>query len=78
LVRISDTGKGIAQEDIPHIFDRFFRGDSSRSHAQRGSGLGLAISQKIMELHHSSIRATSKPEEGSVFEFELPCVEQCI
>jgi len=76
-VRIRDTGKGIAPEDIPHIFDRFYRGNSSRSGAIRGSGLGLAISQKIMELHHSSISVSSKPKEGSVFEFELPCIEQC-
>jgi signal transduction histidine kinase len=77
LVRVRDTGKGIAPEDIPHIFDRFFRGDSSRSGAPRGSGLGLAISQKIMELHESSIRVQSNLTEGSIFEFELPCVEQC-
>lgn len=77
LVRIKDTGKGIPPEDIPHIFDRFFRGDSSRSGSIRGSGLGLAISQKIMELHHSSIRVSSKLKEGSVFEFELPCIEHC-
>jgi signal transduction histidine kinase len=76
-VRISDTGKGIPQEDIPHIFDRFYRGDSSRSNAPRSSGLGLAISQKIMELHHSSIQVNSEPEKGSTFEFELPCVDQC-
>jgi signal transduction histidine kinase len=76
-VRISDTGKGIPPEDIPHIFDRFYRGDGSRSNAPRSSGLGLAISQKIMELHHSSIRVNSELEKGSTFEFELPCVDQC-
>lgn len=43
----------------------------------RGSGLGLAISQKIMELHYSSITVTSKLNEGSVFEFDLPCIDHC-
>ena len=76
-VRIRDTGKGIPPEDIPHIFDRFYTGDSSRSRSLRGSGLGLAISQKIMELHYSSITVTSKLNEGSVFEFELACIDHC-
>ena len=76
-VRVKDTGKGIPAEDIPHIFDRFYTGDRSRSRLKGGSGLGLAISQKIMELHHSSIAVTSKLNEGSVFEFDLPCVDQC-
>ncbi|MCK4925393.1 MAG: sensor histidine kinase [Spirochaetes bacterium] len=76
-VRIRDTGKGIPSEDIPHIFDRFYTGDSSRSRSLRGSGLGLAIAQKIMELHYSSITVTSKLNEGSVFEFDLPCIDHC-
>jgi signal transduction histidine kinase len=76
-VRVLDTGKGISAEDIPHIFDRFYTGDRSRSRSVRGSGLGLAISQKIMELHHSSIAVTSKLNKGSVFEFDLPCVDHC-
>ena len=76
-VRVKDTGKGIPAEDLPHIFDRFYTGDRSRSRSKRGSGLGLAISQKIMELHHSSIAVTSKLNEGSVFEFDLPFVDHC-
>ncbi len=70
VVEIIDSGCGIAAEDLPHIFERFYRPAGQRG--SEGAGLGLAISQQIMELHGSVIRARSEPGKGSVFSFELP------
>jgi signal transduction histidine kinase len=67
---VSDSGQGIAPEDIPHLFERFYRG----RRAEEGSGLGLAISQKIMELHESSITVENRLDRGSSFSFDLPSV----
>jgi signal transduction histidine kinase len=70
--RVIDSGKGIAKEDIPLIFERFYSDRKVRSRSERGRGLGLAIAQKILELHSSRIRVDSQPGRGSVFYFELP------
>jgi two-component system, OmpR family, phosphate regulon sensor histidine kinase PhoR len=70
-----DEGEGIAPEDLPFVFDRFFKADRSRSRADpdAGSGLGLAIARKIVDLHGGSIRAESAgPGAGSSFTVELP------
>ncbi len=69
-VRITDTGRGIAPADLPHIFDRYFMGQ--RSAATDGSGLGLAIVKRIVELHGSTVTATSRVNEGAQFSFSLP------
>ena len=71
---VSDSGTGIAAHDLPHIFERFYRGDKSRSYtsANRGTGLGLSICQTIVEAHAGSISAESLAEEGAVFTVELP------
>lgn len=71
-VEVIDTGCGIAAEDLPHIFDRFYRPSGARSDS--GAGLGLAIAQRIMRLHGSVIRAQSQPGEGTAFAFDL-CAE---
>jgi len=71
---VSDSGKGIAPEDIPHLFERFYIGRSSGRRPEGGSGLGLAISQKIMELHESTITVENRPDRGSSFSFDLPGV----
>jgi two-component system OmpR family sensor kinase/two-component system sensor histidine kinase BaeS len=72
-MRVSDTGEGIPPEDLPFIFDRFWRGDRSRSHASGpSSGLGLAISKQLVEAHGGRIAADSEPGKGSVFTIELP------
>ena len=71
-VQVADTGPGIAPEDLPHIFDRFFRGDRSRSRATGGSGLGLAIVRNLVELHHGRISVESQPGRGSCFTVVLP------
>ena len=68
---ISDTGKGIADEDIPHIFDRFYRAEKSRSISTGGSGLGLSIVKKIMEIHENNIQVESKVGKGTTFIFEV-------
>lgn len=68
---VKDDGVGIAKDDQPHIFDRFYRADKSRSQTS-GHGLGLAIAKKIIDLHNGSIGVTSKPDAGSSFNVWLP------
>lgn len=72
-VTISDTGEGIRPQDIPHIFERFYRGDASRSR-QRGSGagLGLAIARGIVQAHGGTIEVQSERGKGTQFTFHLP------
>ncbi|MEO7969808.1 MAG: HAMP domain-containing sensor histidine kinase [bacterium] len=71
-VRVEDTGDGIAPEHLPHIFDRFFRTDESRSRATGGSGLGLAIVKQLVELHGGRVWAESQPGQGTIIRFTLP------
>ena len=70
-VEIEDNGKGIAARDLPNIFDRFYRTDSSRNSAQGGSGIGLSIVRKIVEDHGGRIWATSKEGIGTEIHFVL-------
>ena len=69
---VADTGEGISAEDLPHVFDRFYRGDRSRTRGTGGSGLGLAIARQIVEAHGGRIWAESTPGRGSRFSFALP------
>jgi PAS domain S-box-containing protein len=71
-IRVSDTGIGISQEHLPHLFELFYRVDSA--HTERGFGMGLPIAERIVQLHHGSIRIESEPGLGSVFEVALPLV----
>ncbi|MEU1470444.1 ATP-binding protein [Streptomyces sp. NPDC005761] len=71
-VEVSDTGTGIPAEDLVHVFDRFWRGEKSRSRRTGGSGLGLAIVRKLVEAHGGTATAGSVPGEGSVFTLCLP------
>jgi signal transduction histidine kinase len=70
-VEIEDNGKGIAQKDLPKIFERFYRTDASRNSAQGGSGIGLSIVKKIIEDHGGYIWATSKEGEGTCIHFVI-------
>ncbi len=71
-VAVEDTGAGIASEDLPHIFERFYRADSSRARATGGSGLGLTIARQLIAAHGGTIGATSEVGRGSRFAFTLP------
>lgn len=76
-VTVKDEGIGISQEDLPHIFDRFYRADSARNKNKAGGyGLGLAIAKKIAEEHRGVISVESKINEGSEFKVKLPTAIQ--
>nr|WP_279326103.1 HAMP domain-containing sensor histidine kinase [Bacillus sp. FJAT-47783] len=72
IVEIKDTGIGISKEDLPNIFNRFYKVDKARTRKEGGSGLGLAISKKIIDLHGGSIRAESELGKGTIFHVHLP------
>jgi signal transduction histidine kinase len=69
---VRDTGEGIAPEHLPHLFDRFYRADPSRSRDTGGAGLGLAIVKQLVEAHGGRVWAESPPGAGSTFSFTLP------
>lgn len=75
VLTIQDNGCGISEEHISHIFDRFYRSDSSRTRKYGGSGLGLSITKSIVEAHHGEISVSSKLGEGTTFSVILPCEE---
>ena len=74
-VTVKDSGEGIATQDLPHIFDRFYRGEPARTRdqdGQRGAGLGLAIARGLVEAHQGTIEVNSEPGKGAQFSFTLP------
>jgi signal transduction histidine kinase len=71
-VSVRDTGEGIPEKDIPHIFERFYRGDASRNRGTGGAGLGLAIAQGIVRAHGGDIGVESRTGKGTQFTFYIP------
>lgn len=78
LVEVRDTGSGIAEKDLPWVFDRFYRGEKSRSRskADEGVGLGLAIVKGLVEAHGGNIQVDSQPDIGTRFWFTIPKVKR--
>jgi signal transduction histidine kinase len=74
-IGVSDTGQGIPAQDLPNIFERFYRVDRSRARATGGSGLGLTIARRLVEAHGGRITVESELGRGSRFAFTLPIVE---
>jgi signal transduction histidine kinase len=72
ILSVADDGPGIPAEDQPFVFERFWRGDKSRSRGSGGSGIGLAIVKQLVELHHGKITIESIPGEGTTFRVSLP------
>ena len=72
VVCVRDSGAGIAKEDLPHVFDRFYRADRSRSRTTGGAGLGLAIVRQLVEARGGQISVESEPGQGTAFTFTLP------
>lgn len=88
-IGVTDSGTGIAPEDLPHIFERFYTGNKSRTraegkapaadeggHLQQSSGLGLAIAAKIVEAHGGVLEVATEPGRGATFQFTLPCAAE--
>jgi signal transduction histidine kinase len=74
VLRITDNGIGIPAESLPHLFDRFYRGDKSRARegSVAGTGLGLSVCKAIVTAHHGTIEVTSQPGRGTTFIIHLP------
>ena len=72
IFSVEDTGEGIPAEDLPRIFDRFYRVDKSRTRSTGGSGLGLTITKRLVEAHGGVIDVVSKPGQGTTFTFSIP------
>src|SRR5208283_195804 len=71
-IGVADTGIGIGEDDLPRVFERFYRADSSRSRATGGAGIGLSIAKAIVEAHGGTISAISELGKGSDFRLILP------
>jgi two-component system, OmpR family, sensor histidine kinase BaeS len=75
VLQVSDTGRGIPAEDLPHVFDRFYRADRSRARGSGGAGLGLAIAKQIVAAHEGEIWAESVEGQGTTIGIALPTAE---
>ncbi len=75
LLRVRDNGIGISPEDLPHVFERFYRSDRSRSQRNGGVGIGLSITRAIVEVHEGTVSVDSKIGSGTVFTISLPSVK---
>jgi two-component system OmpR family sensor kinase/two-component system sensor histidine kinase BaeS len=73
-IRVADTGSGVASEDLPHVFDRFYRGDKGGSRRGGGAGLGLAITRQLVVAHGGQIAVVSQTGTGATFTVTLPAL----
>ena len=71
-MKVTDTGKGISETDIPYVFDRFYQADASSARQHEGTGIGLALTKELVELMHGTITVKSQAENGSEFTVEIP------
>jgi len=74
VIQVSDRGPGIPENELPHLFERFYRGDAARTRADGGSGLGLAIAKQWVEAHGGTITASNRPSGGACFSISIPTV----
>jgi len=75
-VAVEDNGQGIPEKDLPHVFNRFYRGDASRNSSKGGTGLGLAIVKTIIQDHMGSVRVESEEGKGTTIYFTLKKYEE--
>lgn len=75
LLSVRDQGEGVSEEEIPYLFQRFYKSDKSRQEEQGGTGLGLSISQKLAQAHGGRIEVSNHPEGGAVFTLHIPTAE---
>jgi two-component system, OmpR family, sensor kinase len=72
IISVSDNGEGIPPEHLPHLFERFYRVETSRSRSEGGAGLGLAIVKQMVQAHGGQVWVESQPGHGSTFYIALP------
>ena len=72
LIYVKDSGSGIPEEDLPFVFERFYKADKARTRGTSGTGLGLSIAKKIIGTHEGFMSVKSKLNEGTIFSFVLP------
>jgi signal transduction histidine kinase len=77
-VGVKDTGQGLAPDELPHVFERFWRSDRSRDRNSGGTGIGLAISRRLVELQKGVITVESELGRGSLFKFSLPIAKKSL
>ena len=75
ILQVRDTGHGIAPEDLPYVFERFYKADPARGGLSSGSGIGLSVAQQIVRLHEGTLSVSSEVGKGTCFTVDLPLRE---